>query len=360
MIVFAWSEFPQYAARCVGAFVERTGMHGNVAVVATKPRVPVAGMEKLCNCPVRWVDGEEHLEDSLRHIDHLFVSGWSSEVFHGLCKRVRSEGGRVYAMVDNNFPRGLRNRLIEIVKAARFRLMIRNKFDGFFVPGRSGRRLLRFYGVPDAKIKTGLYSADERLFTSKVPICTRRKSVIYVGQICERKNVEMLCNAFAQVCSQLREGNKDWTLELYGCGPLESRIIRIISALNAVTAVGGEDAKIVLHPFLQPEELSVKYADSRVFVLPSRSEHWGLVVHEAALSGCILLTSTQVGAAEDFVTPENGRLFNPLSLSEMTASLKWAMELDDTCLMRASQSAANEGRNVSLAKFVQSVSEWVF
>ena len=50
MICFAWDGFPQYAARCVGAFVKTTSEQ--VVVVGTRPDVPVelgarVGVEKF-------------------------------------------------------------------------------------------------------------------------------------------------------------------------------------------------------------------------------------------------------------------------------------------------------------------------
>ena len=48
---------------------------------------------------------------------------------------------------------------------------------------------------------------------------------------------------------------------------------------------------------------------SRCLVLPSFREHWGLVVHEAALAGCALILSDQIGSARDLACPENALIF---------------------------------------------------
>ena len=49
---------------------------------------------------------------------------------------------------------------------------------------------------------------------------------------------------------------------------------------------------------------------SRVFALASREEHWGLVVHEAALCGCALMLRHQIGASLDLAHRKNATVFN--------------------------------------------------
>ena len=190
MIVFAWSGFPQYAARCVGAFADISDEP--VAVVATRPVVPIKGMERLCHCSVEWVGQDEATSIAANSISTLIVSGWGIPSFDRLARSVRAAGGKVVAMVDNNFRWSFR----EFIKSVRFRIFLRRKFDAFFVPGRSGRRLLRFYGVPDNLIFEGMYSADGSLFRDGMPLAKREKKIVYVGQFIERKNVRRLCQAF--------------------------------------------------------------------------------------------------------------------------------------------------------------------
>lgn len=334
MIIFAWSGFPQYAARCVGAFVRSTSE--TITVIATRPRVPVKGMEDLCGCLVRWIRPDEPFDLSTFQPSNLtlIVGGWGIPAFNRLADEVRHRGGRVICMVDNSFVLSAK----EIVKAIRFRLKLRKTYDGFFVPGKSGRRLLRFYGVPDEKIAEGMYSADESLFTPGPPLSKREKKIIYVGQLCERKNVKRMCEAFLNAVA-----SAGWTLEMYGSGPLRGEL----------EGISARCPQIRVHDFLQPEELAAKYREARVFCLPSVEEHWGLVVHEAALSGCFLLLSDVVGAAEDFATKENAALFGAEDLKAMTAAFKRVMTMDDETLDRAGEISVKMSKNASLDKFVQ-------
>lgn len=394
MVVFAWSGFPQYAARCVGSFVKSSDEP--VAVVATRPRVPIAGMEAFCGCKVYWVDGktsdlglresgtggwEIAINDQCLMINDrkltLFVSGWGIPVFNRLRDIVRARGGRVIAMVDNNSPPPLfdlrrpqslssivRNAMCwcwECMKALRFRLFFRSKYNGFFVPGASGMRLLRFYGVPEKNIQRGMYSADASLFKVTTPITQRPRRMLYVGQICERKNVKMLVAAFQDALLKFHgkefygRDNGEWSLELYGCGPQEELIRRMIAEANSSLDDENDSssaASIAIHPFVQPKQLAEVYDGSRVFILPSKEEHWGVVVHEAALSGCVLLASSRIGAAEDFVSDQNGRLFDSCSFSGLSNALLWAMRLSDEECMKASVVSVEMAAHASLERFV--------
>jgi glycosyltransferase involved in cell wall biosynthesis len=58
-------------------------------------------------------------------------------------------------------------------------------------------------------------------------------------------------------------------------------------------------------------------------VHPALEEPWGLVINEAMASGLPVLSSRNVGAAEELVVEgENGFLFDPLNISEICAAMQ--------------------------------------
>ena len=199
-----------------------------------------------------------------------------------------------------------------------FQLFIRWHFDGYWVPGRSGYRLMRFLGVPKKKIYIGSYSADAELFVNGPALAMREKRIVYIGRYIALKNVTRFIEAFLSVPKEVREG---WVLETYGCGPEGERFPK--------------DPAVCVHPFAQSEELAGVYQRARWFALPSLWDHWGLVVHEAALSGCGLLLSTEVGAREDFLEEGvNGYSFSPTNVQQMREALVQAMKMTDADLER--------------------------
>lgn len=337
MICFAWHGFPQYAARCVGSFVKATAER--VVVIATKPLVPIVGMERAVGCELIWIVDEDDTRDIASLCGEiprvLFVAGWWVPAFNRYRDQVGGRGGRVVSLVDNNFRFSVR----ELIKAFRFRMFLRRKYDGYLVPGASGRRLLRFYGVSDERIRNGLYSADETLFTCSKPMAKRVKKILFVGQLNARKNIVPFARAFLKA-----NNNREWVLEICGCGPDKMKIPK--------------DATIIVHDFVQPEELAGIYQSARVFALPSLEEHWGVVVHEAALSGCILLLSDRIGAAVDFGGPDNSVSFNPFSEDEMASAIKKSMALSDDEMLRASKESVKLGAKINKRLFVCSVFEF--
>lgn len=335
MICFAWSGFPQYGARCVGAFVKST--NEECVVIATRPKVPIEGMERLCGCRVFWIEANEEpdLKLMLGEMPRvLFVDGWGFHAFNVCRDQVRANGGKVFCMVDNNFIFSFK----EVVKAVRFRFKFRGFYDGYFVPGESGVKLLGFYGVKRDMIRKGFYSADPSLFTSTKPILERPKRIIYVGQLCDRKNIVPFAEEFIRIPKEKRQG---WELEICGCGPLKNEL--------------PVDQSIVVHDFVQPEALAGLYQNARVFALPSKEEHWGLVVHEAALSGCALLVSRQVGANDDFVAKGNGCVFDAFNRNSMSSAIKEVISWDDSRLKEAEKVSIEQSKNASLDKFVEGV-----
>jgi glycosyltransferase involved in cell wall biosynthesis len=70
--------------------------------------------------------------------------------------------------------------------------------------------------------------------------------------------------------------------------------------------------KIVHHGFKQPDELAAHLEDAACFVMPSKKEPWGVVLHEMAIAGLPLLVSDQVGAASMFLkSGANGFVIGP-------------------------------------------------
>jgi glycosyltransferase involved in cell wall biosynthesis len=67
-----------------------------------------------------------------------------------------------------------------------------------------------------------------------------------------------------------------------------------------------ESAAIEMHPFAGADEVARLMRETRFLILPSIEDHWGVVVHEAALSGCGLILSRGVGSRLDLLTPRNG------------------------------------------------------
>lgn len=299
-IAFSWRGLPQYGARLLaGAFAE---IGSTFPVIATRPRAPIEGMEKYLGAPIHWVDSESPTSwaELGRPVPKVFFqSGWSHPAFKPLGEEVLNAGGRVCLIFDNDW----RSTPQQWARATAFRVGPGRRYSAAFVPGASGRRLAKAMGFPDARIWTGLYGADEALFASNVPLAQRPPVILYVGQYIERKG----CVPFAQAFAAVSDRIPDWELHMYGHGPLESKL--------------PSHPRVKVSGFTQPEQLAGLFQHARALALPSHRESWGLVVHEACLSGSQLLLSKNVGAAADFAVAENSVIFEPGSEADMKRAI---------------------------------------
>ena len=95
MICFSTLGFPQYGARCARAFVRST--KERVVVVATRPDVPVKGMEELAECEVHWVRLNDNvsLKELLGEVPRvLTVPGWKFDLLIGFVMKSMQTGGK--------------------------------------------------------------------------------------------------------------------------------------------------------------------------------------------------------------------------------------------------------------------------
>ena len=91
------------------------------------------------------------------------------------------------------------------------------------------------------------------------------------------------------------------------------------------------------------QKLCNLFNQSLFFILPSIREHWGLVVHEASLSGCFLLLSNNVGSIEEFSNKKNSKIFNPKSIVSIQKSIEQAMILSNKKLIIANKESERLG-----------------
>jgi glycosyltransferase involved in cell wall biosynthesis len=124
---------------------------------------------------------------------------------------------------------------------------------------------------------------------------TRRRVVLYVGQLIERKGLRYLIDAY----DRLKRTYADVALVLLGYGPLRNELE------ETARMRGLPDVHFLGH--MDVEQIPRAYAMADVFVLPSLEDTWGLVVNEAMACGLPVVVSERVGGSVDLVRDgENG------------------------------------------------------
>lgn len=163
-------------------------------------------------------------------------------------------------------------------------------------------RISRAYvsGKSNSDLVKALEFKDEIIITKGVGIFNIKKqpefsikeivrNFIYVGRLSNEKNLTYLIETFNQL--------PDLKLDIVGFGPQE----------NLLKSIASENIHFL--GAISNSELHKIYRANDVFILPSTSEPWGLVVEEALNNGLPVIVSDHVGCASEIVNKTNGIVF---------------------------------------------------
>ncbi len=196
-----------------------------------------------------------------------------------------------------------------------------SKAHGFFCYGSKSAEYILKLGMKPEQILVANNSVDndrvdnvhaEALKTRetvKYSYKLRKYNFIYVGRLIDVKNLDNLLTAYKSLA------DSDWGLIVLGDGSEEANLKKFKSDnnLDGICFIEGQPWYDV------PKILAL--AD--VFVLPSYSEPWGLVVNEAMACGLPVIVSNKCGSAYDAVKEGiNGYTFNPYNIEELTLVFK--------------------------------------
>lgn len=142
------------------------------------------------------------------------------------------------------------------------------------------------------------------------PGLEKRKQVLCVTRMFERKGVQYLIDAFKRV------GRDDWTLKIVGDGPYLETVRAKASGASNISVLG----------FLENDspELRKLYEESAIFSLPSASENFPIVLLEAMTAGSAVITTRGTGCAD--VVGDSAELVAPGNTGELTAALERLIE----------------------------------
>jgi len=225
------------------------------------------------------------------------------------------------------------------------RFFLLNVFSHAWVPGEVQKKYAQKLGFKTQNIRLGFYSCDLKKFNTVYTESKKQKEqnsptrFLYVGRYYNFKGIQDLWAAFVQL--QLEESS-DWELWCLGTGDLDPI----------------HHPKIKHFGFVQPTELEPILAQCSVFVLPSRYEPWGVVVHEYAASGFPLLLSKAVGAAEAFLQEgKNGFSFESGNIPQLKTALKKITKLSAKDLTSMSEKSHQLAQGNSPEKWAATVIE---
>ncbi|WP_259016460.1 glycosyltransferase family 4 protein [Emticicia fluvialis] len=197
-----------------------------------------------------------------------------------------------------------------------FKRFVVNKAQGFFCYGSKAAEYMLKFGIKPHQILLKNNAVDNAkvlsVFTEalaernvwKQKYGLRTYNFIYTGRLMTIKNVAGLVKAYSQLKS------KEWGLIILGDGAEKESLQAYVASnqIDGVTFIEGQAWYNV------PKYMAM--AD--VFVLPSYSEPWGLVVNEAMVCGLPVIVSEKCGSAFDLVKNGlNGYTFNPYDTAQL-------------------------------------------
>ena len=287
----------------------------------------------------------------------VVVAGWGTVDARACLAWCKRHGAKAIVMSETRAVDGRRVWLKEWLKSR-----IVRQFDGGLCGGQSHKQYLIDLGIPAERISFGYNIVDNDIFkrirSSENLSAGNTHSALLTGpyflasnRFVQRKNLARLIQAYAKYTESFRgsgfqvpeRGERGvWPLVLLGDGELRKELEELCVELGIRTARGfslgdTEHAEgghlelnsyklktpagagmVIFAGFRQIKELPVFYGSAGAFIHPALSEPWGLVINEAMASGLPIISSRNVGAAEELV--ENGKtgfLFDPKNIEQL-------------------------------------------
>ena len=214
------------------------------------------------------------------------ISGWEDKVYMAVARRLRSQGRIVVTGFDDQWHGTLRQNVAAVLGSLGY---FSRYYSHAWVSGAYQFEYAHRLGFDKKNIIYDLYSADLCLFEKAYQGSFQEKQqsyphrFLFVGRFEPIKGLDTLLKAW----QTLGDSKRDWELLLIGNGSLKATL--------------QDKPGVVVKDFMQPERLMEEVAHGGCFILPSRGEPWGVVVHEFAAAGMPLIVSDVVGAASSFL-----------------------------------------------------------
>ncbi|MEO0896477.1 MAG: glycosyltransferase family 4 protein [Bacteroidota bacterium] len=259
----------------------------------------------------------------------MLVSGWMDKDYVKIARDWKKRGIPVVSGLDNQWIGSTRQKIASMLSP----LLVKANFTHMWATGLRQYEYARRLGFDRNNIRTGFYSADWKSFSQnyEVDMAEKKSSyprvLLFVGRMVDFKGIGELCEAFLNI-----NNRNGWKLKLIGAGSFPIP----------------DHPDIEVSGFVQPSELPSLAKQVGAFILPSRKEPWGVVLHEFAAAGLPLIASDACGAADAFVRHGyNGYLFQQSSVPSLQTVLRQLMDLPNEELVEMGERSHALSRQIT-------------
>lgn len=247
--------------------------------------------------------------DSSSNAVHLLTGIRSFELTSAAFNILKKFNVRIFLISEARNFLGIRG-AIKVVESIIYEQEIHSRLNGVLAMGRLGCRWFKRAGYPVTKIYPFCYAVeyDATPFSSRCDFDGECFRVVYIGQLIQRKSVNLLFEALKTFSPRARR-----ELLVVGDGPQLSDLK--IQARDLV------DTWCV--DFLMPmhnKMINGLLRSCDILVLPSRWDGWGVVVNEALHAGCKVVVSNCCGS-ENLVNSMCGAVFKSGNLKSLRGAL---------------------------------------
>jgi len=169
-----------------------------------------------------------------------------------------------------------------------------------------------------------------------LPISSSGNKMVYVGQLIQRKGLDILLEAMTPLWYRY----PDLSLDIIGEGP-ERRVVERYIQEHPY-------ARITMFGPVSSAKIFEAIAGHDLLILPSRFDGWGIVVNEALALGIPVVVSSACGTADLILHGRNGYIFKSGDPSSLRACLIEFMSLNQEERERMRQSALRTGELIRM------------
>mgnify|MGYP001401779243 CR=1 FL=1 len=195
---------------------------------------------------------------------------------------------------------------------------------------------------PIAVIPNGIDLSE--FISAKVKEHRSKRTILFLSRVHPKKGIELLINAWDKIDGSVRE---NWQVDIAGNGEKSYN-----SLLNSIIKKKGLESEIhIVGPLFGAAKLQA-YHQADLFVLPTYSENFGIVVAEALACGVPVITTT--GTPWEELNTHKAGWWIDIGVNPLAQTLREAMQINDS----ERQTMGQKGRKLVEEKYsIESVAE---